>query len=153
MKNKANWIAFAILFIIAGFIWIGNSYSFQSEKVKYQEEGVLTKGTIRSGEYVRIGKSRNYEVEVRYTTQSDKIVGEVIFANCNLINGSVFDQISQGMEVDVLYLSNNPAENTVLALSLKDENIEVMDKYLFGYIFLLIGLVCFGVSIALKKGN
>jgi hypothetical protein len=50
-------------------------------------------------------------------------------------------------------ISNNPAENTVLALSLEDENIEVMDKYLLGYIFLLIGLGCFGVSFALKNGN
>ena len=90
---------------------------------------------------------------MRYSTQSDKIVGDVIFANCNLINGSVFDQIKQGMEVDVLYLSNNPAENTVLALSVEYENIEVMDKYLLGYIFLLIGLGCFGVSFALKNGN
>lgn len=153
MKNRANWIAFAILFIIAGFIWIGNAYSFQSEKSNYQENGILVKGTIRSGEYVRIGKSRNYEVNARYTAQSDKIVGEVVFANCNLINGSVFDQITQGMDVDILYLSNNPAENTVLALSLEDENIELMDKYLFGYIFLLIGLGCFGVSLELKKRN
>ena len=153
MKNRANWIAFALLFIIAGIIWIGNAYSFQSDKSNYQENGVLAKGTIRSGEYVRIGKSRNYEVNVRYTTQSDKIVGQVIFANCKLINGSVFDQITQGMEVDVLYLSNSPAENTVLALSLEDENIEIMDRYIFGYIFLLIGLGCLGVSFALKKRN
>lgn len=151
MKNRANWIAFAILFIIVGGIWFWNAHSFQSEKANFQENGVFVKGTIRSGEYVRIGKSRNYEVRVSYTTKSDEIMGDVIFANCRLLNGTVFNQISQGMDVDLVYLPENPEQNTVLAMSLVDENIELLDNYMFAYLLLVAGLFSFVVSLALKK--
>lgn len=153
MKNKANWIVFGLLFIVGGFIWLGNAYSFQSEKTTYLEKGVLVHGKILSGEYLKVGGSRTYTVRVKYTTQADSMLGKYISTNCKLINGIVFDKIQEGMDVDVLYLSENPEENTVLVLSLEKENISLMDNYLLGYIILGIGFLCIIVGLAIKKAN
>ncbi len=154
MKNGITWIGlgFALLFI--GGIWFLSAHSFQSDAAEYKKNGITVTGTVQKGESTRVKRVTSYDLYVSYNESNEKrkeiniLTDEIpdgyfnmkyVYAECKLMSGKVYNMVNIDEKVDVIFLPENPKENTILALSIMDANITPIHREGIAQVLLAVG--------------
>ena len=154
MKNGITWIGLGFVSFFAGGIWSLSAWSFESDAAEYKESGITVTGTVQKGESMRVNRVTKYDLYVNYNAADIKrkeiniLTDEIpddyfsikyVYAECKLMSGKVYDIVDIDERVDVVFLAENPKENTILALSLLDENIAPIHKMGIAQVLLFVG--------------
>jgi len=79
---------------------------------------------------------------VSYFDKGLLVGGELYITDiCDFISAHVWDPLQVDSDVAVVFLPEDPANNTILAASLEDENLAPINRYPLGWIVLGLGLV------------
>jgi hypothetical protein len=121
------------LFIIASAL-ILLAYINQSTLDRYRREGVEVEATL-------LGKvdDGSYCLRVSYFTSSVLEDGELVLTTiCDYISKSLWDSLQEDQRIDVVFLPDDLAEDTLLKASLDSSKLIPLRGYLPGLILMLI---------------
>ena len=165
MKNRAVWFLLGFVFLFIGGLWALSASSFQSDATEYRENGITVKGTVKSGESMGHGRKASYDLVVRYKLKKENeqkldiskgiiptfSMSDYKTVECQLMSGNVFDMLHLDDEVDVIYLPENPEENTILAMSILEENVTPIHKMGIAQIMLIGGAVMMLIGFLIRS--
>ncbi len=146
------------LCLLTSVFWLFNAHGVQSLVARYSASGVTAKATVTGKESRRERKEKGRttaerSINVMLLPSGDTRPAPRGFTSIDeRVTASVFEKVSVGDTVEVVYLPGEPKSPVLLRASLEPGHSALFDGYLGGGVLALLGLLGVGIGARRRLG-